>query len=109
METTEFSLQLIDLLTPFLTLLFGIMVALWVKEFAVDIVKGLSFKYFGPFREGDHVMLDDHKAVIVKIGLTVTVFGCDDKERGYIWRYIPNNRIGHLKLGKVISSHPKKV
>jgi len=108
MEINEFSLQLIDLMTPLMGVMLGIVIAFWVKDFASDIVKGLSFKYFGPFKEGDHVILDDHKAIVVKIGLIVTVFGCDDEVRGYIWRYIPNNRIGHLKLGKVVSARSKK-
>jgi secreted PhoX family phosphatase len=36
--------------------------------------------------------------------MTVTVFGCDDPDKGYIWRYVPNDRIGYLKLGKIVSS-----
>jgi len=87
----------------------GIVVALLIKDYATNIAKGISFKYFGPFREGDHVILDNHKAVVVKIGLTITVFGCNDDERGYIWRYVPNNRIGTLKLGKIISSAKKEL
>lgn len=105
----DFSLQLADLITPFFTMMAGIVIVFWIKDFAGNIAQGLSFKYFGPFKEGDHVMIDNHKAVIVKIGLSVTVFGCDDPERGYIWRYVPNDRIDNLKLGKIISSSSKKL
>jgi hypothetical protein len=108
MKIGEFSLQIADLLNPFLTAMMVIIIGLLIKDLASEIASGISFKYFGPFKEGDKVVLDGHKAVIVKIGLTVSVFGCDDPERGYIWRYIPNDRIGTLKLGKVISS-PKKL
>lgn len=82
----------------------GITFALWIKDLASDIAKGISFKYFGPFKEGDKVVLDGHNAVIVKIGLTISVFGCDDADKGYIWRYVPNDRIGMLQLGKIIST-----
>jgi len=109
MDIENLSLQLTDLVTPFLTMMIGITIALWIKDLASDIAKGISFKYFGPFKEGDKVILDGHKAVIVKIGLTISVFGCDDDEKGYIWRYVPNDRIGMLSLGKVISTKHREV
>ena len=40
-------------------------------------------------------------AMIVKIGARQTVFGVYS-ERGYTWRYVPNERIPYLKLEKVI-------
>jgi len=104
----QISLQVADLVSPLLVIMLTIVVAFWIKDYATNIAKGISFKYFGPFREGDHVILEDHRAVIVKIGLTITVFGCNDDKRGYIWRYVPNNRIGQLKLGKIISSAKKE-
>jgi len=107
MNIEQLTLQATDFITPFLIAMVGITFALWIKDVASDISKGISFKYFGPFKEGDKVILDEHKAVIVKIGLTVSVFGCDDEEKGYIWRYVPNDRIGMLSLGKVISNKHK--
>jgi len=104
MDIENLSLQFADIVSPFLVMMIGITIALWVKDLASDIAKGISFKYFGPFKEGDKVVLDGHKAVIVKIGLTISVFGCDDENKGYIWRYVPNDRIGMLQLGKIISS-----
>lgn len=104
MDIENLSIHLTDLVTPFLTMMIGITFALWIKDLASDIAKGISFKYFGPFKEGDKVVLDGHKAIIVKIGLTISVFGCDDADKGYIWRYVPNDRIGMLQLGKIIST-----
>jgi small-conductance mechanosensitive channel len=109
MEIKDFSLQMGELLTPFISMMTIVIIGLLIKDLASDIANGISFKYFGPFKEGDKVILDGHKAVIVKIGLTVSVFGCDDPERGYIWRYIPNDKIGSLTLGKVITSSTKKL
>lgn len=107
MTINEISLQIGELITPFFIMMFGIVMVFWIKDWAGNIAHGLMFKFFGPFKEGDHVMLDDHNAVVVKIGLSTTVFGCNDDKRGYIWRYVPNDKIDNLKLGKVISKAKK--
>jgi len=109
MTPEQLSLQLGELVTPFVVMMVVIIVGLVIKDIAGDIANGLSFKYFGPFKEGDKCVLDGHKAIIVKIGMTVTVFGCNDPEKGYIWRYVPNDRIGYLKLGKIVSTDTKKI
>ena len=61
------------------------------------------------FKEGDKVILDGERALIVKIGLTTTVFGIEKftgEFRGdYVWRYVPNERIDTLKLEKVVFDH----
>ena len=58
------------------------------------------------FREGDKVILDGERALIVKIGVTETVFGVTKNsgefDGDYVWRYVPNERISFLKLEKVI-------
>jgi proteasome assembly chaperone (PAC2) family protein len=46
-------------------------------------------------------LLDGELAMIVKIGARQTVFGVYS-DRGYTWRYVPNERIPFLKLEKVI-------
>ena len=44
--------------------------------------------------------------MIVKIGMTETVFGVTKSsgefDGDYVWRYVPNERISFLKLEKVI-------
>ena len=109
MNPNDFGLQIADLVTPFMAMMVGIIVALWVKDFAVKVAAGMSFKYFGPFKEGDIVQLDGKKAMVIKIGLMMTVFGYRDDERGYIWRYVPNEKISGLRLGKVVSNHRKEI
>ena len=48
------------------------------------------------------VILDDHDAIIVKIGLRESVFGVY-KDKGYVWRFIPNDRLKFHKLEKIIN------
>ena len=59
------------------------------------------------FNEGDKVLLDGCEATILKIGMRQTVFGIYSA-RGYVWRYVPNERILYLKLEKVIDSELHK-
>ena len=79
------------------------LLGLAVKDYAVSFMKGLFFRLFSPFDEGDKVLLEDQTAMIIKIGLNQTVFGVYGEE-GYTWRYVPNERIPYLKLEKVVDS-----
>ena len=102
----ELSNQLSELITPFIAALLMLVIALWFKDFATKIAKGLSFSMNKSFQEGDKVILDGERALIVKVGLTQTVFGIT-KSNGewdgdYVWRYVPNERIPYLKLEKVV-------
>ena len=103
---TELSNQLSELITPFIVALLMLVVSLWFKDFATKIAKGLAFSLNKSFQEGDKVILDGERALIVKVGLTQTVFGIT-KSNGewdgdYVWRYVPNERIPYLKLEKVV-------
>ena len=102
----ELSNQLSELITPFIVALLMLVIALWFKDFATKIAKGLAFSLNKSFQEGDKVILDGERALIVKVGLTQTVFGIT-KSNGewdgdYVWRYVPNERIPFLKLEKVV-------
>ena len=85
-----------------LIVVFGFM----VKDFATKLSKGIAFSMNRQFQEGDHVLLDGERALIVKIGITQTVFGVTkvggELDGDYIWRYVPNERIDFLKLEKII-------
>ena len=103
---TDLTNQLSELITPFIVALLMLVISLWFKDFATKIAKGLSFSMNKSFQEGDKVILDGERALIVKIGLTQTVFGIT-KSNGewdgdYVWRYVPNERIPYLKLEKVV-------
>ncbi|OUU16045.1 MAG: hypothetical protein CBC05_09310 [Crocinitomicaceae bacterium TMED45] len=89
------------MILPWIAVLISLVVAIWFKDFATALAKGLRFKFDPAFNEGDEVLLDGELAMIVKIGARQTVFGVYS-DRGYTWRYVPNERIPYLKLEKVI-------
>lgn len=97
-----------NLITPILTGLVGLVATLLLKDLAAKIAKGLSFRLNAAFNEGDQVILDGEPAVIVKIGMSQTVFAFYKTDRESesvqtLWRYVPNERIAWLKLEKVIT------
>ena len=102
MSASGVGLELTNLIMPFMSALVLLVITLWFKDFAVKIAKGMAFKMDKAFNEGDSVIFEGQDSVIVKIGLTTTVFGLYG-ERGYTWRYVPNERISSLKLEKVIN------
>ncbi len=102
MNASQVGLEITNLLMPFISALLLLVVTLWFKDFATKIAKGMAFKMNRAFNEGDSVILDGNEALIVKIGLSETVFGVYS-DRGYTWRYVPNERIPMLKLEKVIN------
>ena len=99
-------LEIAELATPFLAALVALVVTLMFKDYATKIAKGMAFKMNPAFKEGDKVILDGERALIVKIGTTETVFGIHKSggefDGDYIWRYVPNERIPGLKIEKII-------
>jgi len=102
MSASGVGLEITNLLMPFVSALMLLVITLWFKDFATKIAKGMAFKMNKSFNEGDTVILDGSDALIVKIGLSETVFGVYS-DKGYTWRYVPNERIPMLKLEKVIN------
>tara|TARA_R100001509_G_scaffold158128_1_gene122927 strand:- start:569 stop:1021 length:453 start_codon:yes stop_codon:yes gene_type:complete len=102
MSASGVGLEVTNLIMPFISALVLLVITLWFKDFATKIAKGMMFKMNKSFNEGDSVILDGNDALIVKIGLSETVFGVYG-DRGYTWRYVPNERIPMLKLEKVIN------
>lgn len=100
-DLNSLSMDLTDMLLPWMAVLISLVVAIWFKDFATALAKGLKFKFDPAFNEGDEVLLDGELSMIVKIGARQTVFGVYS-DRGYTWRYVPNERIPYLKLEKVI-------
>ena len=102
-DMTMFEIELNDFYIQFIGFLLTMLLGLAVKDYAVSFMKGLFFRLFSPFDEGDKVLLEGQTAMIIKIGLNQTVFGVYGEE-GYTWRYVPNERIPYLKLEKVVDS-----
>ena len=104
METL--STDLTELILPWVAVLMSAIIAFMLKDFVSSFSKGIKFKFNPSFREGDKVILDGERALIVKIGMTETVFGVTKSsgefDGDYVWRYVPNERISFLKLEKLI-------
>jgi small-conductance mechanosensitive channel len=97
------ALKLTELLVPWIAILFSIMIAFWLKDFAQNFLVGFKFRMSRAFNEGDKVLLEGNDAIVVKIGIRDTVFGVYS-DKGYTWRYVPNVRIPYLKLEKIINA-----
>ena len=102
MEITEF-------LLPYIGMVMIVIIGFMIKDFATKLSKGIAFSMNKQFQEGDKVLIDGERALIVKIGIAQTVFGIQ-KSHGefggdYVWRYVPNERIEFLKLEKIIFDH----
>ncbi len=95
------SIKITAFLMPWVTILVSLIIALMLKEVASSIAKGLKFKMSKVFVPGDVVLLDGDEAIIIKVGLTTTVFE-SIRDEGLIWRYVPNEKVQSLKLEKVI-------
>ena len=95
MSASGVGLEITELLMPFISALVLLVITLWFKDFATKVAKGLAFSMNKSFNEGDSVILDGQEAIIVKIGLSESVFGIYS-DRGYTWRYVPNERIPML-------------
>jgi small-conductance mechanosensitive channel len=98
----EIGLDIATLLTPLFVVLTSLIVTLMIKDIATGIAKGLQFKWYGGFKEGDKVIVDNQQGLVVKIGARQTVFGIHYDDGSYHWRLVSNDRIASLKLEKVI-------
>ena len=103
------ALELTEFLLPYIGMVMIVIFGFMLKDFATKMSKGIAFSMNKQFQEGDHVLIDGERALIVKIGFTQTVFGVT-KSNGefdgdYVWRYVPNERIEFLKLEKIIFDH----
>ena len=94
-------IELSEYYVEFIGFLLTLIVGLSIRDAATSFVKGAKFRFNPAFQEGDKVILDGNPALIVKIGLSETVFGVYGEE-GYTWRYVPNTRIEFLKLEKIV-------
>ena len=100
----ELGIQLTDLLAPWIAILISISAAFWFKDFATNLMIGLKYRTNSHFNEGDHVILDGKDDIIVKFGARETVFGIYT-DRGYVWRFIPNDKLPNQKLEKIINKN----
>jgi len=103
------AIEITGFILPYIGMVVIVVFGFMLKDFATKWGKGIAFQMNNQFQEGDHVLIDGERALIVKIGMTQTVFGVT-KSNGefdgdYVWRYVPNERIEFLKLEKIIFDH----
>ena len=97
------AIELSQFYVEFIGFTLTLIVALAMRDWATSLIKGVKFKMNKAFQEGDKVILDGCPALIVRIGMSETVFGVYNKD-GYTWRYVPNERIAFLKLEKIVDA-----
>jgi len=102
--------KIAESITPFISGAVAIIITLWLRDTAGRVIKGLSFKFSRQFNEGDEVILDGERALIVKIGFATTVFGIyrtneNSTKINHYWRYVPNERIPFLHLEKIVAGN----
>tara|TARA_B100001013_G_C24582549_1_gene431232 strand:+ start:278 stop:703 length:426 start_codon:yes stop_codon:yes gene_type:complete len=109
LSPTQAAEMITELIMPFIGMMCIVVIAFIIKDLATKWSKGIAFSFNKQFQEGDHVLIDGERALIVKIGFTQTVFGVTksggDLDGDYVWRYVPNERIDFLKLEKIIFDH----
>ena len=103
------ALEITEFILPYIGMVVIVVMGFMLRDFAMKWGKGIAFQWNKQFQEGDHVLIDGERALIVKIGMTQTVFGVTktggDLDGDYVWRYVPNERIDFLKLEKIIFDH----
>ena len=94
------SVEITELLLPYIGMVMIVIIGFMIKDFATKFSKGLAFSMNKQFQEGDHVLIDGEKALIVKIGITQTVFGVPtaggEYDGAYVWRFGPHEKISNL-------------
>ena len=98
---TDFSVQLTDYLVPWISILISIIVAMWFKDFAVNLVSGMRFYLTSSFNQGDRVYVDGIEARIISTGARMTIFEVSHDDE-LTWRYVPNHRMDFIKLEKIL-------
>ena len=100
------AMEITELIMPYIGMVVIVVLGFMLKDFAMKWGRGIAFQMNKQFQEGDHVLLDGERALIVKIGISQTVFGVTkvggELDGDYVWRYVPNERIDFLKLEKII-------
>lgn len=104
LDINQMSVELTALILPWIGVILSVIIAIWLKDFATNAAKGWAFKSNQSFNEGDHIILDGKDAIIVKIGMSQTVFGVYT-DKGYTWRYISNDRLAVTKIEKIINKN----
>jgi small-conductance mechanosensitive channel len=100
-EVTTLSNDIASWSTPLIAATLALVIGLAMKDWAANLITGLKFKFDEAWHEGGHCFIDGEPAVIVKIGISETVFQIQNG-RGTVWRHVSNERIKYLRIERVI-------
>ena len=103
MTVTELSNHITVLFLPVIAVVMTALFGMALRDMAAAIAKGMAFRYSGVFKEGDIVFLDGERAIVVKLGIMISVFGITKDDGTYCWRYINNTKVDNLKLEKILN------
>ena len=107
MSPDEVNVVVEQLVNYWVWALLSLVGAMWFKDLATGIAKGIMFRFNPLVKEGEQVIIDGEKAIVVKIGLTNTIFGIHNGV-GYIWRIVNNQRLGSIKLAKIVEPYSEE-
>ena len=85
-----------------LQVILGIVVGMAIRDMANNFVQGIMFKWNSHFKQGDHIIIDGDRGVIISVGYRQAVFRLHKDDGTVTWRYVPNARINVLRLEKVV-------
>ena len=95
------SLEVVHIIEPLIAITIALTLGLALKDFAVNLIAGLRFKWAEAWAEGQKVYIDDEEATIIKISMSETVFAIRNG-RGLVWRHVANEKIRSLKIERII-------
>lgn len=73
-----------------------------IKDLTIELSLGLIFFFDKDFSEGDKLIIDDQRAIILKIGMRYSVFEITKYDGTVTWMYIPNSLVKKMALEKII-------
>jgi len=97
----ELSNDITAWIAPLFAVSLALVIGMVLRDWTSNLVLGMKFKFDEAWYEGAHCFIDDEPAIIVKMGISETIFQISNG-RGVVWRHVSNERIKYLKIERVI-------
>jgi len=86
-------------MSTYTNIIISLLIAVLFKDVITNFLIGLKFYLNKNFNESDIVYINDKEYIIVKIGLTSTIFQNTETNK---WMYISNDRLKYINFEKQI-------